>query len=70
MLVTDGLNGWWIARLIARADEMAALASRIMGAAVAAVSLLVAALGLAGCCRPPSSNGATGANWLLAARWC
>ena len=46
MLVTDGLNGWWMARLIARADEMAALASRIMGAAVAGVSLLVAALGI------------------------
>ena len=46
MLFTDGLNGWWIARLMARADELAAMASRIMGAAVAAVSLLVAALGL------------------------
>lgn len=46
MLATDGLNGWWISRLIARADEIAALASRIMGAAVAAVSLLVAALGV------------------------
>ena len=46
MLFTDGLNGWWIARLMARADDLAALASRIMGAAVAAVSLLVAALGL------------------------
>ncbi|MBP6675701.1 MAG: nickel transporter [Vitreoscilla sp.] len=46
MLVTDGLNGWWISRLIARADEIAALASRIMGAAVAGVSLLVAAVGV------------------------
>lgn len=46
MLATDGLNGWWISRLIARADEIAALASRIMGAAVAGVSLLVAALGV------------------------
>lgn len=46
MLVTDGLNGWWISRLIARADQIAALASRIMGVAVSAVSLLVAALGL------------------------
>lgn len=46
MLATDGLNGWWISRLIARADEIAAVASRIMGAAVAGVSLLVAALGV------------------------
>jgi high-affinity nickel-transport protein len=47
MLVTDGLNGLWIARLIARADQIAALASRIMGLAVASVSLLVAGFGLA-----------------------
>ena len=47
MFVADGLNGWWIANLIARADEVAALASRVMGVAVSAVSLLVAALGVA-----------------------
>lgn len=47
MLVTDALNGWWIARLIARADQVAAIASRVMGLAVAAVSLLVAAFALA-----------------------
>ena len=44
MIATDGLNGWWISRLIARADRIAALASRIMGVAVSSVSLLVAAL--------------------------
>lgn len=47
MLVTDGVNGLWIARLIARADQIAVLASRIMGLAVASVSLLVAGFGLA-----------------------
>ena len=47
MLATDGLNGWWIARLIARADQIAVVASRVMGAAVAGVSLLVAGLGIA-----------------------
>lgn len=47
MLATDALNGWWIARLIARADQIAAIASRVMGLAVAAVSLLVAAFALA-----------------------
>lgn len=46
MMVTDGLNGWWIARLIARADQIAALASRIMSVAVSGVSLLVAGLGI------------------------
>jgi nickel/cobalt transporter (NiCoT) family protein len=47
MLVTDGINGWWMARLLARADAVAARASRVMSGAVAVVSLLVAALGLA-----------------------
>ena len=47
MFIADGLNGWWIAHLIARADEVAALASRIMGVAVSGVSMLVAALGVA-----------------------
>ena len=52
MLATDGLNGWWISRLIARADQIAALASRIMAVAVAGVSLLVAAFGVARLCSP------------------
>lgn len=47
MLVTDGLNGWCIARLIQRADQTAALASRIMSVAVSGVSLIVAGLGIA-----------------------
>jgi high-affinity nickel-transport protein len=47
MLVTDGANGLWIARLIARADQVACIASRVMGLGVAGVSLLVAALGAA-----------------------
>jgi nickel/cobalt transporter (NiCoT) family protein len=47
MLVTDGINGLWISRLIARADQLACIASRVMGLAVSAVSLLVAALGAA-----------------------
>src|SRR5574343_1497816 len=47
MLLTDGINGLWIARLIARADQIALVASRVMGLVVAGVSLLVAAFGLA-----------------------
>jgi nickel/cobalt transporter (NiCoT) family protein len=47
VLVTDGVNGLWISRLIARADQLACIASRVMGLAVSAVSLLVAALGAA-----------------------
>lgn len=47
MLVTDGINGLWISRLIRRADEVALVASRVMGLAVAGVSLAVAAFGAA-----------------------
>jgi len=46
MLVTDALNGWWIGRLIRRADALAARASQLMGCTVALVSLGVAALGI------------------------
>ena len=47
MLVTDGINGLWIARLICRADQIALIASRVMGLVVGGVSLLVAAFGFA-----------------------
>jgi high-affinity nickel-transport protein len=47
MLVTDGVNGLWIARLIHRADQTARIASRVMGLVVGSVSLLVAAFGAA-----------------------
>jgi high-affinity nickel-transport protein len=47
MLVTDGINGLWISRLIARADEIARIASRVMSLAVGGVSLLIAGFALA-----------------------
>ncbi|MBL8429524.1 MAG: nickel transporter [Dechloromonas sp.] len=47
MLLTDGINGLWIARLIARADQAALVASRVMGLVVSGISLLVAAFGAA-----------------------
>ncbi len=43
MLVTDGINGLWISRLICRADQIALIASRVMSLVVGGVSLLVAA---------------------------
>jgi high-affinity nickel-transport protein len=43
MLVTDGINGLWISRLILRSDEIARVASRVIGLAVGTVSLLIAA---------------------------
>jgi high-affinity nickel-transport protein len=46
MLVTDGINGLWISRLIRRADEAAVLASRIMSLVVGGMSLAVGAFGV------------------------
>jgi high-affinity nickel-transport protein len=46
MLVTDGINGFWISRLIVRADEVARVASRVMSLVVAGISLLVGAFGV------------------------
>jgi len=47
MLITDGVNGWWVARLLRRSDRKAARASRIMCISVACVSLGTALLGIA-----------------------
>ena len=47
MLVTDGINGYWISRLIRRADQFAVLASRVMSLAVGGMSLLVGLFGVA-----------------------
>jgi high-affinity nickel-transport protein len=46
MLVTDGINGLWISRLIVKADRVARIASRVMGLVVAGLSLLVGAFGV------------------------
>jgi len=60
MLVTDGVNGLWISRLIARADQLACIASRVMSLAVSAVSLLVAALGAAKLASPAFDHWTSG----------
>ena len=47
MLVADGANGLWIARLIRRADQTARIASRVLGLVLGSMSLLVAGFGVA-----------------------
>jgi high-affinity nickel-transport protein len=53
MILVDACNGWWVFRLIARANRTALRASRIFGMAVALLSLGVAAWGLAKYLMPP-----------------
>lgn len=47
MMVTDGINGLWISRLLRRSDQTALVVSRAMGLVVASLSLLVAGFGIA-----------------------
>lgn len=47
MMSTDGVNGLWVAKLLARADRRALVASRAIGLAIAGLSLLVGTYGLA-----------------------
>ena len=68
MLATDGLNGLWTARLLRRCDGNAAAASRAMGWAIVAVSLLAAGLGLARQLIDPGMAWADGRELLLGAR--
>lgn len=47
MVITDALNGWWVARMITAADRRAARASRVMSIAIAVLCLALAAASLA-----------------------
>ena len=47
MIVTDGVNGLWVARLLRRADRRARIASRMLGLTIALLSFGVATLGIA-----------------------
>lgn len=44
MMCADGINGWWIARLLAKADRRALIASRIMSLVIGALSLAIAGI--------------------------
>jgi len=47
MMVTDGVNGWWVAHLLNRADQAALIASRVMSLVVAGLSIMIGVLGAA-----------------------
>lgn len=60
MLVTDGINGLWISRLIRRSDQTARVASRVMALAVSGVGLLTAGLSLASLAIPDVNTWSQG----------
>lgn len=47
MMVTDTVNGLWVARLLGRADRSALVASRVLSLSIGLLSILIAGLGLA-----------------------
>jgi nickel/cobalt transporter (NiCoT) family protein len=67
MMATDALNGLWVSRLVARADERAAAASRVMSVAVAFASLAIAALAAARQLSPALDAGLEGWSFALSA---
>ncbi len=65
MMTTDGANGLFAARLLARADRRALIASRAMGLAIAGLSLLVGSYGLARLLYPGFAGHTAGHELLL-----
>lgn len=65
MLVVDGINGYWIARLLRRADAAALAASRLMGLTVGLLSLGVAAWALTKWALPAVSDWSEGKELIL-----
>ncbi len=65
MMVTDGVNGLWISRLLRRSDQAACIASRVMGLTVASLSLLVAGFGIVKYFSPPLDAWSDGKETLL-----
>lgn len=45
MVLTDALNGLWVSRMLERSAAQRAIASRVMGAAIGAAALAIAATG-------------------------
>lgn len=60
MMATDGVNGMWVARILARADRRARIASRVMGLAVGGLSLAVGGYGLASYLSPAVAGFGSG----------
>jgi high-affinity nickel-transport protein len=67
MLVTDGANGLWVARLLYRTDRRARVASRVLGLTIAGLSLLVALFGIVRLYSPQVSLWSDGRELLVAA---
>jgi high-affinity nickel-transport protein len=61
MVLTDALNGWWVARMIGSSDARAARASRVMSLTVALLCFAIAAVGAAKLAWPALDDAASAA---------
>jgi nickel/cobalt transporter (NiCoT) family protein len=67
MMVTDGVNGLWVARLLRQTSRRALIASRVMGLSISFLSLAIAGLGMAKYFNPSFSAMMDGAGLLIGA---
>jgi len=67
MLLTDGLNGLWISRLIARSNRTGAIASRVMGLAISSVALMTATYGATKLAAPTLDAWSSTHEWSIGA---
>ena len=67
MMLTDGVNGFWIARLLRQTNQRALIASRVMGLSIGFLSIVIALLGMAKYFAPAFSAMLEGANLLMSA---
>ena len=65
MMVTDGVNGLWVARLLRQTNQRALIASRVMGLSIAFLSLAIAGLGMAKYFAPALAAMLDGASLLM-----
>lgn len=56
MALTDGVNGYWVTRLLRRADRRARVVSRFVGLVIVKLTFLVALLALLGLLRPSAAG--------------
>jgi nickel/cobalt transporter (NiCoT) family protein len=64
MMLTDGVNGLWVARLLRETNRRALVASRVMGLSIAFLSIAIAGLGIAKYFAPSLSAMFEGASLL------
>lgn len=65
MMLTDGVNGLWVARLLRQTNRRALIAARVMGLSIAFLSIAIAGLGMAKYFSPALSGMIEGASLLL-----